>query len=724
MDTKKTNRGFTLPAETGMEDKIKELVELWGVDAVRDSDGTELSQQIIDMGLTVYSTVCLVRQDNEWAKANRDALQQVYLMSERQIAEGKTVGIPIMERYFAEQLQPDSDHDVKKWWEVRDRTAGTVVPPSTWEYDTQTQTVTIHDATPWHAYTCTFLAWQIWEPTSMYNHITNHWTTEHKLPIDVRIPKARIHMARTLEAWLEEHPKTDVVRFTTFFYQFDLIYNELGKERRVDWFGYGNTVSPLALEQFEQEYGYALTPEDFVDEGMYNTPFKNPSQRWQDWMEFNQKFVSDAARELVEIVHRHGRKAIMFLGDHWAGTEPYGKYFPSIGLDAVVGAAGDGVTTRMIADIPVPETEARMYPYFFPDIFHEGGDPVGESTPIWMKVRRAMMRHPMQRIGYGGYLSLACKFPEFIDHVTEIVGQFRALAEHSENGQRPGTASFKVAVLNSWGRLRTWMTHQVAHSLWNQRCYSYLGVIEALAGFPFDIEFISFDDILEQGIPEAVKVIINAGDAGTSWCGGDHWADPRVQTTLREWVAGGGGFIGVGEPTACATGGVQFQLQEVLGVQQEKGFTASTNKPVAPPSRNHFICHDISGGIDYGEGTTMVYPCAPSTLVHDVQNRSVSLATNTFGAGRSVYIAGLPFNPQNARLLLRSIFWTAGRESEMFRWFSSNPDVECHYFPDTESFVAVNNATVECETVITTGNGSMRKIVLAPMEAQWHHAQS
>ena len=66
---------FTLPGETGMEEEIKKLVDLWGVDAIRDSDGTKLSQELIDMGLTVYSTLCLVRADNEWVKQNPDCTQ-------------------------------------------------------------------------------------------------------------------------------------------------------------------------------------------------------------------------------------------------------------------------------------------------------------------------------------------------------------------------------------------------------------------------------------------------------------------------------------------------------------------------------------------------------------------------------------------------------------------------------------------------------------------------
>ena len=38
----------------------------------------------------------------------------------------------------------------------------------------------------------------------------------------------------------------------------------------------------------------------------------------------------------------------MFLEIIQLGTEPYGKYFAGIGLDAVVALVGSGVTLRMI----------------------------------------------------------------------------------------------------------------------------------------------------------------------------------------------------------------------------------------------------------------------------------------------------------------------------------------------------------------------------------------
>ena len=698
---------FTLPGESGMEKEIKELIDLWGVDAIRDSDGTKLSKELTDLGLTVYSTLCLVRADNEWVKENPDCMQQIFLMTEEHTAKDSTLSIDIMATFFDQQFKPNTDD--MDYWQVIDRTTGE--ESKDWEYDGKN--VIIKNTKKYHSYTVSFLAWQIWEPVSMYNHITNNWTSEHEITVDPRQPKARKHIIERLEKWLEAHPKTDVVRFTTFFYCFDLVYNQFGKEKMVNWFGYASCASPYAFREFEKEYGYSLCAEDIVDNNRYNTPFKNPTKKYLDWIDFNSKFVSELAKECVDLVHKYNKKAIMFLGDHWAGTEPYGKYFPNIGLDAVVGAAGDGVTTRMITDIPVKETEARFYPYFFPDIFHEGGDPVGESMPIWIKCRRAMMRKPAARMGYGGYLSLALKFDDFIAHVTEITEQFKSIHEY---GGKPYTENFKIALLNSWGKLKSWQTHQVAHSLWNQRCYSYLGVMEALAGFPFDIDFVDFDDV-KAGRLDEFGVVINMGDAGTAWSGGEKWDDEEVVSKIREWVNNGGGFIGVGEPSAYNKDGRFFTLSDVLGVQKEIGFTASTNKPVVTAKKDHFITEDVTGDIDYGEGMSMIYPIG-ETEVLDVINGSSNLAVNTYGDGRSVYMAGLPYSNENARLLLRAIYWAARKEDDMKKYYSTNINTECHVFSEANRACVVNNTGEEQATTVLL-DGKKKDIKLSPMGSVW-----
>ena len=60
-------------------------------------------------------------------------------------------------------------------------------------------------------------------------------------------------------------------------------------------------------------------------------------------------------------------------------------------------------------------------------------------------------------------------------------------------------------------------------------------------------------------------MIINAGDAGTAWSGGDEWLDEQIVTAVRRFVWEGGGFVGVGEPSAVQRGGRYFQLADVMG---------------------------------------------------------------------------------------------------------------------------------------------------------------
>lgn len=58
---------------------------------------------------------------------------------------------------------------------------------------------------------------------------------------------------------------------------------------------------------------------------------------------------------------------------------------------------------------------------------------------------------------------------------------------------------------------------------------------------PFEVEFISFDDV-RNGIPEEIKVIINVGDAYTAFSGAENWIDEKVLTNIRRFVDQGDGF--------------------------------------------------------------------------------------------------------------------------------------------------------------------------------------
>lgn len=408
----------------------------------------------------------------------------------------------------------NTNDDITRWWEVVDRTTGQVVSPDRWSYADGCVTV---QAEPFHEYTVSFLAYLIWDPVHMYNATTNGWTNfEHQITFDVRQPKTHKYSMERLRKFIAEHPYVNVIRYTTFFHQFTLVFDELKREKYVDWYGYSASVSPYILEQFEREVGYKFRPEYIIDQGYYNNQYRVPSKEFSDFQAFQRREVAKLAKEMVDITHECGCEAMMFLGDHWIGTEPFMPEFQTIGLDAVVGSVGNGSTLRLISDIEgVKYTEGRFLPYFFPDTFHEGGDPVREAKENWVTARRAILRKPIDRIGYGGYLKLALDFPEFVDYVQSVCDEFRELYENIK-GTTPYCVK-RVAVLNCWGKMRAWGCHMVHHALYQKQNYSYAGVIEALSGAPFDVKFISFADIqADPSILKDIDVLINVGDADTA----------------------------------------------------------------------------------------------------------------------------------------------------------------------------------------------------------------
>lgn len=745
----KTKGRVTLPSESNFLDETKELLERWGADAIRDSDGTKLDRDIKSLDAKIYTTYFVARGHNEFAREHMDECQQLYLMSKRHTAAGTRLGIDFMDGYFDQQVVPDLDHDPKKWWEVMDRTTGQALPPEEWDLSMEGKlsmegnlstsggrpgeggklTVVIPHAEPFHEYTVSFLVYAIWDPTQMYNHITNNWGDKpHEIPFDVRQDASGAFAKEYLVQWLKDNPDTDVVRFTTFFYHFTLVFDSDAKEKFVDWFGYGATVSVKALEEFEKEYGYALRPEDIVDNGYYNSTFRVPTRQYRDYMDFIQRFVSEKAGELVGLVHEAGREAMMFLGDNWIGTEPYGRYFPAIGLDAVVGSVGGGATLRLISDIPgVKYTEGRFLPYFFPDTFYQGNDPVPEAVENWLCARRALMRRPVDRIGYGGYLSLAYRFPGFVDYIEKVTDEFRELYDNIA-GSRP-YCGLKMAVLNCWGRLRSWQPYMVAHALWYKQTYTYFGILEALSGAGVDVSFISFEDIRQHGIPEDLDVIINAGDAGTAWSGGDEWLDETLVTAIRRWVYSGGGFVGVGEPCAVHHNGRFFQLADVLGVDKELGYTLSTDKYDTKQAQGHFITEDMEVNpvdghgvlppIDFGESMKNVYALGGDTEIVEYSDHEVHLSAHGYGKGRGVYIAGLPYSYVNTRILLRSMYYAAAREGDMKKWYADNIYCEVHAYPETGKYAVVNNSSKTQVSTVYDGQGNGTGMELKPCEIRW-----
>ena len=222
--------------------------------------------------------------------------------------------------------------------------------------------------------------------------------------------------------------------------------------------------------------------------------------------------------------------------------------------------------------------------------------------------------------------------------------------------------------------MRAWGNHMVHHAIYYKENYSYAGIIESLSGAPFDVKFLSFDDIRK---------------------------DPSILAHQYE--------------------GHFFQLATVMGVEKETGFTLNVDK-YNWEEHEHFITEDCAGEIDFGEGKKSIYALDNTTiLVH--RNKDVQLAVNEFGKGRCVYISGLPYSFENSRLLYRSIIWSSHDEENLHRWFSSNYNVEVHAYVKNKKYCVVNNTYEPQSTTVYKGDGTSFDLNLGANEIIWYEIE-
>ncbi len=694
----KTTGGFTLPGESGYEKLTLEMAKKWGADVIRDSDGTELSPEIVNAGYGIYSTICIIRDHNEWAKKNLDKLQQTFLMTEPRTAVGETLTVSLLEDFFAEQFCINDSEESKKYWQVFDRTSNKEV----FDFAYADGAVTIENAVPFHKYTVNFLAYRIWEEISMYNHTTNNWNKEHLMQIDPRYPETQEYLLSWMESWCKSHPATTVVRFTSMFYNFVWIWgsNERNRQKFSDWASYDFTVSPLALSLFEKKYGYRITSEGFINKGYLHATHCIPDKAKRDWMEFTNDFVISFGKKLIDIVHAHGKKAYVFYDDSWVGVEPWGKRFSEFGFDGLIKCVFNGFECRLCAGVSAVEThEIRLHPYLFPvglgglPTFSEGGDPTRDAKGYWKNVRRALLRAPIDRIGLGGYLSLTIPFPDFQDYIEKIADEFRLIRSYHENG-KPYVLKPRIAILTAWGSLRSWTCSGHYHE---HPTVDLINVIEALSGMPFDVSFIDFDDV-KNGALSSFDVVINAGSANSAWSGGRLW-DDEVVTKLTEWAYKGGAFIGVNEPSALEGYDTFFRMAHVLGIDEDTGERICHGKYTFDVENSPALCDGFSVAAREG-----LYLTDEKTRVFAAENGEPTVTAHPFGKGTGLYLSSFRHGEIANRTLLNLILSACGEELSQ-KYLTDNPLTECCYYPDGKKLVVINNSDKTQKTTVKTDFG-------------------
>lgn len=696
---------FTLPGEAGYEKLTLQLADKWGADVIRDSDGTVLSDEITKAGYGIYSTICIIRDHNEWAKQNQDKLQQTFLMTNPVTADSDHIAIVLMADFFEEQFRVNDSADSMKYWQVYDRTTDTLIDVSKWRYDKEKQAVILDGITPWHNYTVSFLAYRIWEEISMYNHTTNNWDKEHLMQIDPVYPETQAYMLDWMTKWCETHPDTTVVRFTSMFYNFVWIWGSSERNRQLysDWASYDFTVSPRMLDNFAAKYGYGMTAEDFVNQGKLHVTHMPCDRRKMDWIDFVNRFVVDFGRQLIDIVHQYGKKAYVFYDDSWVGIEPYKPTFQEFGFDGLIKCVFSGYEARLCSGVDVGTHELRLHPYLFPvglggaPTFMEGGNPTLDAKKYWNSVRRALLRCPIDRIGLGGYLHLVEDFPDFVEYIAKISDEFRSLKELHHAG-KPYNCHTRVAVLHFWGSMRSWSLSGHFHETY---MHDLIHINEALSGLPLEVNFISFEDV-KSGALENVDVVINAGMAGSAWSGGDAWKDEAVIEKLTRWVHEGGTLIGVGEPSAAAGYDSFFRMAHVLGVDEDTVDRVCHGKwafEVDEAAADKVIPRGAS--IPEGAKCHLTDGKASVLAAH---NGNPLLVRNSFGKGQGIYLSKFTVNNANTKMLLNLIL-DAGGEAINGLYLTDNAEMECAFYPESRTLIVINNAETAQECSIHTEYG-------------------
>ena len=100
---------LTLPTDADVVEETLRLKALLGADALRDCDGTEMPDALLQDPAKKYATYYTTRST--------------------------TLRIHLMDGFHTQQLKVNTLDDPKRWWEVIDRTTGEVVPTDKWSFD-------------------------------------------------------------------------------------------------------------------------------------------------------------------------------------------------------------------------------------------------------------------------------------------------------------------------------------------------------------------------------------------------------------------------------------------------------------------------------------------------------------------------------------------------------------------------------------------------------------
>ncbi|MBN1511625.1 MAG: hypothetical protein JXB13_06395, partial [Phycisphaerae bacterium] len=463
--------------------------------------------------------------------------------------------VDMLQGYYSGRFMLPRTVDPALAVKVEEEDAGTFLPPDAYAVNPGKAVLTLSGGTAGKRYRAIFLASD--KGFNLIHHKQQLSYPRRRIG-DGTVSSVKAHQFNWLKTFLNEHPHADVIRPTSeIFDRFDRMADPVAPHtarlpiysRNAFWQG----MSPARLKRFEQRYGKPFDPRWIVDHGFGEFGFV-PEEGYRQWIDLIRGELHVYVRERNNLVHQHGRRVRVFYGDNYVGLVPSLGDIAHCGYDEAVSAMDGGPgSVRTMTEFPEPTRVIVRFPWS-----GHGTEPAVLRSAFdtrwrWMK-RECLFQCP-DGFTMGGLGTALTGYPVVAAETERIFDDFRTVYDRTHGQEVFRHKDFNVYVLNAWGNMAAWNTkvHYLSQHLLHK----------VLVDMPVNVHWLSFDEVIERGVPGDATVLLLCGEPGTAWGGGRYWRNDALLTAVRDYVTGGGGLVTIGAPTLVDG---ELALGDLLGV--------------------------------------------------------------------------------------------------------------------------------------------------------------
>ena len=663
------------------------------------------------VALDVSDNMCYGLLNNMDVEGHK--LHKYYISEIFEAVSTEELAINPLEGFTATELTYFRLNNDIQYWMVVDDTQSSTLSESEWYYDYYNRNIFIKNPVAGNSYRVIFLVnWK--------NELHDGGNREIAFPSIVEAAAAK------LDSVLKDRNQlVDYVRSIGAGYPFSL-----GEGDRRNYAGYLWT-SPKNQRDFETKTGVDFNPSWIVNNGKYGSINYAPPLEYLSWINYIDDIVENYAAEITNTCTANNAMYRPYWGDYCVGMSPYSGVMSNAGVHQMCKGCNEPMVARLLMDTPFSgEKIIRFSPWFVQSGFSPYLTTAFQSDYLnyranlledrWADIKRGLLFKVTDGLSFGGEIGSWSTNTAVKEKVQQLILEFK-LMHLMLNGEEVFTHPINVYVVNAWGIAKSW-------PCWDKIFGSQI-VLRNLTDLPVNIKFISLLDIEENGIPADADVLFNYGEKNSSYSGDYMWTFSTVVQKINNFVANGGGFIGIGCPSFYETSSRAFQLRDLLGVEYLDTLSNTSSMGVlamynsiwgTPPagvmnktSNSHWITNDLNQQLNYVAYQDRVQPLSGLNLLYSSSGTGTDysgpiVGVREYGNGRVGYISGYSGTGtmidkggaiRNSttdtsldyyKLLKRMIFWSAGQEVLYNKVNTDTDGVFTYLYPSKNLLVVYN----------------------------------